>query len=187
PPLGCDILLVALHLPSKLHSNEKDQISGSTRVAELIREAEQEVGHNRTIVIGDFNMNPFEASMIGADGFHAVMTQKIARKVSRTVSQKEKLYFYNPMWGRMGDFSSADPPGSYYYQNSGYFSYFWNTFDQVLLRPNLLDFFSHDDLSIIPEIVNKSLLNDNKIIDKKHFSDHLPVKIKLALEKETGK
>jgi hypothetical protein len=187
PPIGCEFLLVALHLPSKLHRTEYDQAAEARRVAELIREAEEQVGHNRTIIIGDLNMNPFEDGVVGADGFHAVMTQNIALKRSRKVANQKRLYFYNPMWGRMGDFSTTEPPGTYYYSKSGYINYFWHTFDQVLLRPDLLDFFSQEDLSVIYEIGNKSLLTQKKIINKKSFSDHLPIKIKLKIEQENKK
>jgi hypothetical protein len=182
PPIGVDILLVALHLPSKLHGSEYDQIFQSVRVSELIQEAESKVGHTRTLVIGDLNMNPFEAGVVGADGLHAVMTQTIARKRSRKVQGKEKPFFYNPMWGRMGDLS-VGAPGTYYYRSSEQVSYFWNTFDQVLLRPDLLDFFPQADLKVISKIGNNSLMRKNGI--SASYSDHLPIIVKLQIERMT--
>jgi hypothetical protein len=179
PLIGLDILLVALHLPSKLRMKEVEQMSYAVEVSALIQEAESRVGHTRTVVIGDLNMNPFEAGLVSANGFHAVMTQTIARKRSRRVQGKDRQYFYNPMWGRMGD-SSGGPPGTYYYAGS-YISYFWNTFDQVLLRPDLLDVFSPDDLRVISQIGDKSLLMDNGIVNS--FSDHLPIIVTLQIER----
>jgi hypothetical protein len=41
PPIGLDILLVALHLPSKLHMTEDDQKFQAVRVSQLIQEAER--------------------------------------------------------------------------------------------------------------------------------------------------
>lgn len=174
--VGEDIIIVALHLPSKLYKNPQEQLLKSARVADKIREIETRCGHNQTLVIGDFNMNPFEDGMIYASGFHGVMTQEIARKLSRIVDQEEKFYLYNPMWGRMGDYS-AEPSGTYYYQK-GEACYFWNMFDQVLLRPNLLDFFEQDNLHIISEIDGQSLMKNGKI-DGRNFSDHLPIIISL--------
>lgn len=180
PPIGLDILLVALHLPSKLYMTEDDQKFQAVRVSQLIQEAESKVGHTRTLVIGDLNMNPFEAGIVGADGLHAVMTQSIARKLSRKVQGKERPFFYNPMWGRMGD-SSVGAPGTYYYAGSSYVSYFWNTFDQVLLRPTLLDFFSQDDLRVISQIGDNNLMRKNGISSS--YSDHLPIIVKLQIER----
>ncbi|HAG81021.1 MAG TPA: hypothetical protein DCL61_07580 [Cyanobacteria bacterium UBA12227] len=180
PPLGFDVLVVALHLPSKLYRTEEDQKFQAVRVAQVIQQAESRVGHTRTLVIGDLNMNPFDIGVVSADAFHAVMAQNIARKGSRKVDGKARKFFYNPMWGRMGD-SSVGPPGTYYYSSGGYANYFWHTFDQVLLRPELLNYFSHDNLKVISQIGDKNLLTDNGI--SKSGSDHLPIIIKLQIER----
>jgi hypothetical protein len=182
PPIGLDILLVALHLPSKLYMTEYDQTYEAARVSQVIQEAESEVGHRRTLVIGDLNMNPFEAGVVGADGLHAVMTQTIARRRSRKVQGKEKPFLYNPMWGRMGD-SSVGAPGTYYYRNTSYVNYFWNTFDQVLLRPDLLDFFLQEDLRVISKIGDNNLMSKSGISSS--YSDHLPIIVKLKIERMT--
>ncbi len=106
-PIGNDFILVALHLPSKLRMQDKEQVFECVRVAQLIEEAESRVGHDRTLVIGDFNMNPFETGVVSADGFHGVMDRNIASKGSRKVQGKERKYFYNPMWRLMGDDSTG--------------------------------------------------------------------------------
>lgn len=180
PPIGNDFILVALHLPSKLRMQDKEQVFECVRVTELIKEAENRIGHDRTLVIGDFNMNPFETGVVGADGFHAMIDRNIAKKGSRKVQGKDCKYFYNPMWKLMGD-NTHGSLGTYYYQSSGHINYFWNTFDQVLLRPSLLDYFKSEDLSIISQVGDKSLLKNNKI--DKSFSDHLPIMIKLDIER----
>ena len=180
PPIGMSLLLVGLHLPSKLHLDEREQIMHATRVSRIIQEAEATVRHSRTLVIGDFNMNPFEPGLVAADGFHAVMDQKIARKGSRIVQGEDKPFFYNPMWGLMGD-SSPGSPGTYYYSRGGYINYFWNTFDQVLLRPALLDFFPQEDLQVISEVGEKGLLSENGLL--RSASDHLPILVRLNIER----
>ncbi len=156
---------------------DQDQGFHCVRVAQLIKEAEAKVKHDRTLVIGDFNLNPFEPGMVSADGFHAVMDRNIASKVSRQVQGEECKYFYNPMWRLMGNDMNGSL-GTYYYRG-GYISYFWNTFDQVLLRPSLLKYFRSDDVSIISQIGDKNLLKNNRI--NKSFSDHLPITIKLNI------
>jgi hypothetical protein len=178
-PTGADILLVALHLSSKLYMSEDDQKFQAVRAANLIQEAESRVGHMKTLVIGDFNMNPFEVGLVGADCFHAVMDQNIAKKRRRTVQGQNRAYFYNPMWGLMGD-SSPGPSGTYYYSNSVYVNYFWNTFDQVLLRPDLLDAFSKENLAVISKVGGRDLIINQKISSAS--SDHLPIMISLSIE-----
>lgn len=181
PPIGRDFLLVSAHLPSKLHRNEPSQLLNSVRIAQMIQEAENQVGHRRTLVIGDLNMNPFEDGIIAADGFHAVMTQQIARKRDRTVQGQRKPFFYNPIWGRMGDLSPG-APGTYYHSSSDYINYFWNTFDQVLLRPDLLDYFLPDGFQIISQIGENNLLTESGKISSS-FSDHLPIMVKIEIER----
>ena len=181
PPLGPDFLLVAVHLPSKLHLSAIDHTMLSVRLTEMICEAEQRIGHQRTVVIGDFNMNPFEDGMISADGLHAVMDRGIALKKERTVQGKARSFFYNPMWSRLGDLSNG-PPGTYHYSSSGQTCFFWNSFDQVLLRPSLLEFFSDQNLEVVTGCNGTSFLNETGRPDKQRFSDHLPIFINLSLE-----
>ena len=120
-------------------------------------------------------MNPYESGMVSPAGFNAVMTQNIAKKQQKTFQFKKYPYFYNPMWGLFGD-SSTGVPGSYYYPQEPY----WNIFDQVLIRPELIPHFSIQDLEIISFCKNENFLNDAGVIDK-NISDHLPLKFALNL------
>ena len=181
PPLGVDFLLVAVHLPSKLHLSDIDHTIVSVRLSQTISEAEQRVGHERTLVIGDFNMNPFESGMISADGLHAVMDRRIAKKIKRKVQGKTRSFFYNPMWSRLGDMSNG-PPGTYHYPNAGQACFFWNSFDQVLIRPSLLDCFSDENLKIITEFNGTNLLKKSGQPNTNLYSDHLPLFINLNTE-----
>ena len=179
-PIGQDIILAIVHLPSKLHKDDQDQAFYSVRVARLIEEYEQRLGHTRTIVVGDLNMNPFEAGLVAADTFHAVMSRRIALKETRVVDKQPRRFFYNPMWGRMGDHAKG-PPGTYHYNAGGQISYFWNTFDQVLVRPDLLANFNDDDLHIVTKIGQINLFTDSHVPDTNVASDHLPLVFNLNL------
>ena len=70
--------------------------------------------------------------------------------------------------------------GTYYYATSTK-SYYWYTYDQVILRPELINRFNIDKLNIITEINNKSLINKG-IPNKKEISDHLPIKFEIEME-----
>jgi hypothetical protein len=174
PPLGGDFLLVALHLPSKMHYSDDDQMLLTPNLARAIRDAERQVGHERTVVIGDFNMNPFEPGMVGAFGFQAVMDRRVASRAVRTVRGDEAHYFYNPMWAKLGDFSS-EPPGTYFYDAGKPITMYWHAFDQILLRPSLASFFQPTDLSIVTSIGSRELRSGTYLRPDRDISDHLPI------------
>jgi hypothetical protein len=179
PPVGREMLLVAVHLPSKMYRRDHEQTIIATELSRLIRQKEEELGHKNTMVIGDFNMDPFEQGFVAAHGMHAVSDRTIALKESRVVDGDNLPFFYNPMWNFLGDDNSR-PPGTYYY-GSGEVSHFWHAFDQVLLRPKLLDAFSVANLKIITEVEGTSLIRNGRIDN--NIADHLPIAIKLELQR----
>jgi exonuclease III len=177
---GNDLLLVAMHLPSKLHMATADQSQICTRIARHIREEELKVGHMRTLVVGDFNMNPFEDGLVSSEGFHAVMTRALAAKGGRLVRQDDRPFFYNPMWNRFGESLIRSsyglrPAGTYYYADSKPVSLFWHVFDQVLIRPDLLDCFDDQNLHIVTSAGDTQLVKTDQTPNSKVASDHLPV------------
>ena len=125
-------------------------------------------------------MNPFEIGVVSAAGFHGVMDQRIAQRGSRRIKGKKYAFFYNPMWGLLGD-TSTGPPGTYYYDTGTQTNLFWNMYDQVLIRPELLHNFHAEELAVLTEVDNKSLLSSSGIPDIHIGSDHLPVLFKLDL------
>lgn len=180
PPIGLDVTVVALHLPSKLRMSTEAQGHLAGRVCKAIESAEDAIGHRRTIVIGDFNMNPFESGLVGSEYFHAVMTRSIAARRERKVLGTKRPFFYNPMWSLLGD-SSPGPPGSLYYQASSPIELFWHTVDQALLRPSLAKEFRRGDVEIVDSIGGKTLLSATGL-PVKGTSDHLPLLAVVRLE-----
>jgi hypothetical protein len=180
PPLGLEVLLVALHMPSKLYMSKEEQAINSVRLAEAIAAAETKVGHANSVVIGDLNMDPYEDGMVSADGLHGVMDKSIALELSRTVGGKVRSFFYNPMWSRLGDETTHGPPGTYF-RRGGQISPFWHTFDQVLLRPSLLEYYSPSALRVITRIGDRDLLRAGRI--DASVSDHLPVLLRLEVQR----
>jgi hypothetical protein len=178
-PLGESLLLVAVHLPSKLRRKTEEQILASTRIAGFVRKAEDQVQHSRTVVMGDLNMNPFEIGVVGSEGFHAIMDRRIAASGSRTVNEEERLFFYNPMWGALGDDDESRPPGTYFRNTGGEVNYYWNVFDQVLLRPSLLRFMETQPVRVITELGGASLLTNSGRPNRKVMSGHLPIVCRL--------
>jgi len=179
-PAMMDILLAVSHFPSKNHWKDSSQAFECAELSEEIRRIEKDVGHSRTVLVGDFNMNPFENGLVSANGFNAVMSRHIAEKKSRVVQDRAYPFFYNPMWSLFGD-ASPGPPGTYYNSRSEHISFFWYMFDQVLIRPDLLDSFSNKDLEILDSDGEISFLTKNGIPDDRIVSDHLPIIFKLRL------
>lgn len=180
PIEGLDIILVVVHLPSKLRSSPDRQALYVRKTIDSIRIIELELKHDRTIVIGDFNLNPYDDAMLGADAFNAGMeSAHLITHPSRIVHGNVFRHFYNPMWGTMGD-RTQGPPGTYFYNNSSeYINNYWNTFDQVLLRPSIADQLSTSSPRIITESNSYKFLDLNGRPDSASVSDHLPIAFSL--------
>ena len=177
-PGRSEILMAAVHLVSKRNWSSEDQAFECEPLARKIAEEEGRVGHQRTVVFGDFNMNPFEAGLVSSAGFNAVMSRRIAARVSRTVHGRDYRFFYNPMWGHFGDAKSATA-GSYHYDNAQHVNYFGNVFDQVLIRPELTEEFDADHVRILTSVSGRSLVRPDGRPDDSGFSDHLPLLFEL--------
>ena len=175
-----DVLLAVTHLPSKLYWSSESQSQSCTQLAREIRRCEAESGHTRTILVGDLNMNPFEFGMVSSQGLHGTMARRVAERECRTALNREYPLFYNPMWGHFGD-GIDGPPGTYYNSRAEHVCYFWNMFDQVLVRPSLLDAFDNDHLRILDTSGEDSLLTAGGRPSKSEASDHLPIVFGLEL------
>jgi len=172
-----ELLIAAAHLPSKQDYSDESQVFEAVHFARQIEDAEKHCGHQRTVVIGDLNMNPFEAGMVAASGgLHAVGSRRVAERERRTVHARPYQFFYNPMWAHFGD--RGETAGTYYYESGEPLCYFWNMFDQVLLRPALLDGFTHEQVRIVTRVGKSSLVRDG-CPDKEMWSDHLPVVVEV--------
>jgi exonuclease III len=173
-PARSELILAAAHLPSKAYFSDDSQIFQCAQLANAIEEEEEKAGHRRTILLGDLNVNPFEIGMVAFGGLHAVSTREIASKGSRVVQSQRRAFFYNPMWKYFGDRSDVSP-GTYYYEKAESVNYYWNTFDQILIRPDVLEGFRDDGVRVITHAGERSLIDVHGKPDKKNASDHLPV------------
>lgn len=171
-----------VHLPSKNNwGNSADHDAMCTVLKRDIDYFENDNGHKKSIIVGDFNMNPFENGLINATGLHSVMDREIAETKSRNIYDDEYEFLYNPMWSYLGTKGKGTVNGTNYHNTSKFMNYYWNLYDQVLIRPDLLKYFNEDQLEIITEINGTSLtkrVKETTRIDDS-ISDHLPVRFKL--------
>lgn len=162
--------LFASHFPSKLRVSENDRRIVAQEMKGDIKK------YKKTLIIGDFNSNPFEETVVALSGLNALPTKKM--KTRQVQGRKEEI-LYNPMWKFFGDFSSI--PGTYFYNNSSDINYYWNIFDQVLCTHEFIPYFEDKKLEIIKKINDINLIKNQNI--NKTISDHLPIFVSLKEEK----
>jgi hypothetical protein len=154
------------------------QSAAYIELGRVVREAEKERDHRRTVIVGDFNADPFDHGISAATGFHGVMSRNVATRMDREVSPHGKFpFFYNPSWSMFGDENSG-PPGSYYRTSAEEFCQFWHIFDQCLIRPELVPFLPEKSFSVLTSAGEKPLVSDN---GTPNLSDHLPILFKFGL------
>lgn len=179
--LNDNITLITCHFPSKINMTDDELSDYSIEVSQFIKEVEEQVGHKRTIICGDFNMNPFDNGMIQTKGLHTVMDKSIIHNNGvATVRDYTYEFLYNPMWGFLGDTGKGKVSGTMYYNSSKSINLYWHIYDQVLIRPELIGYFDDSFLEVITNINRRELLTQNHIIDKQ-YSDHLPIKFNLKI------
>ncbi len=181
-PLFGNFTLILIHYQSKRNWDESDQNAHSSELKYFIDSVESEIEHDRTVVIGDFNMNPFQVGMVQTSGLHTTMDRRVAELGSRMVDGRTYKFFYNPMWSFFGEKGKGNVNGTYFYRSAKPVTYFWNIYDQVILRPSLIEVFDEDSLLILDQIGDKKLLNEQNVVNT-DLSDHLPVVFELNLNK----
>lgn len=173
---GDDLLLGIVHFVDKRSFDSDHQTSQSTLLAAEIHHQEDLIANQRTFLIGDFNMNPFDPGMNQAEGLNAMMTMKCVTKETRRHQNKDFRYFYNPMWSLFGD-GTPGPAGTYYHPNSSQGTYGWNMPDQVLVRPSAARWF--DKVEILTSAGSTSLKTELDRPNKRLASDHFPILLTL--------
>lgn len=178
-PTIIELNLISIHFHSKNNWNDISQSMECATIADAIKLVEFNANSLNTVVIGDFNMNPFEPGMIATNGFHAIsdLDYVVQNPKGRLVDETSYQYFYNPMWNFFGDHTL--PMGTYYFRNSGNISYEWHIFDQILIRPSVHKHLDKDYVEVIDTIETESLTTSLKRPDKSQYSDHLPIILKL--------
>jgi hypothetical protein len=85
-----------------------------------------------------------------------------------SVNRHEALFYYSP---------------SVAFREDDYFQieYYWYLFDQVLVRPSMLEEFDEKSLEIVTKIGKHKLLTPSSTIDET-ISDHLPVIFNLKIK-----
>ncbi len=189
PRNALSLLVVGAHLDSPYPGLSADGRAEWARdVAKDIGMIEAQSGHTRTILVGDLNMNPFDGGLVQTTALHAVMSRNLAGVVVGHAARAGYPVFYNPMWSCLGDRPAhrlqpggrRRPPGSYYFDNTNdRANQFWQTFDQVLLRPDLMEALTRHE--ILESDGTEDFVTAAGKPKTTSISDHLPIAFELDL------
>ena len=173
--------LIGAHLHAAKNLNEHDRAEWARKVVADVRLIEGKIGHTRTILVGDLNMNPFDRGLVDTTVLHATMSRSMTHLVQRLKHRRDHLPFYNPMWSLLGDRTGSELAGGSYFhfKSQALSSHFWQMFDQVLLRPDLMD--SLTRLEILESDGEDSLLTPLDRPKSVAIVDHLPLWFELTL------
>ncbi len=169
------ILLALVHGVDFRNYDSSARQSFAQSLAEELRFVQSEQGHNRLILMGDLNMNPFDPGMNLPTGLNAMMTRACVTAGHRTYLGIQYDFYYNPMWSLFGD-GSKGPAGTVY-DTSSQGPYGWNMLDQVVINHSVLNEFQ--EVTIMTQAGSTCLIDARGRPDTKVASDHLPISVKL--------
>jgi exonuclease III len=125
----------------------------------------------KLILLGDFNMNPYNKGMNLATGLNAMMTKSCVEKGFRRHIGKDYDFYYNPMWSLFGD-NTGGPAGTIY-NTSSQGDYGWSMLDQVLINHSIVNLFH--DVKILTEAGSQLLMDGKGRPNSITASDHFPI------------
>ncbi len=173
---GIPILLFGVHLWDGWNNSLQKRAFKAQEVARIIQECELEQKNPNSLVIGDFNLSPYDYGLCMEGFLNARACRKEALRAEKIWSKAQDLCtrpFYNPSWALLGDIDRG-PPGTFY---SSSLDQKWNLLDQVLLRTGLMN--SLRDIHIVQRVPNLNLCT-REGLPNKDISDHLPLFLKLG-------
>jgi exonuclease III len=186
-----DFNLAGIHFYSKLNT-ERQQLWKNKPFTERIDLLERtQTNNNRTILIGDFNYNPYDSTLSDPNVFNAIDNKNLIRTFSANpIGNRNHNYWYNPMWNLLGDYDfnrdlHKDSSGTYFLYNEAEIPY-WNLIDGALLRPSIMDRIDFKKTEVLTNTSQRNFLKpliirtDESLVVE-DFSDHLPLKVTLKI------
>lgn len=138
-----ELFFIGLHLIDPRNHTVEDRLIHAIRVRRKIEQQKTKLAQsiqafrNRTFIIGDFNMNPYDRGMTALDAFSSVPTEAHLKakdsKASLGKSFKKDYFLINQCWTQLSD---TITPGSHIYDNS-FELLSWRLIDQCLCSLDL--------------------------------------------------
>ena len=165
-----DYLIAAVHLEDRRNYETEDRIETIRCLVADIEQTEKLLKCSNTIVIGDFNANPYDKELLSKFAFNAVLFKTIIDKNEWTNPKAlARKRFYNPILHYISE--NTEMYGSFYYEKGAY----WHCLDQVLVRKSLSNAVKH--VEYLKRINTNELLKNT--IPNEKISDHLPLLVNL--------
>jgi exonuclease III len=170
--LGAEKRLLALvHGVDIRNYDSETRQAFAQSLADEIRFVSREQNTTKVVMIGDFNMNPYDRGMNLAAGLNAMMTRACVAGGYRQHLGKKYDFYYDPMWSLFGD-NSTGPAGTVYdASNQG--PYGWSMLDQVIIHHSLVPAF--EGVTILTQVEGRSFMDKNGHPNKEQASDHFPI------------
>jgi exonuclease III len=176
--------LIAVHLYSKVGRSERKQMWENLPFIEEINNWEKSSGTDKSIMIGDFNHNPFDSNMLDPNVINSRDSRQIInhQKKFSSIGTKES-FWYNPMWNFLGDhdrYSNSDRiPGTYFFNKEDE-NPIWNLLDGFMVRPSLMNNIDFSSSRIITgtsshKFIKSTLMKRDESFIHEYYSDHLPI------------
>ncbi|MEH7164405.1 endonuclease/exonuclease/phosphatase family protein [Priestia megaterium] len=194
-PFERKLMIVGLHLHGRNQGlSDLDLYDEAATYKKAIMALAVQEETDDIIVVGDFNMDPFERGLVYRKNFNATFLKQVANGTTPEEETAENLvleedpnkypYFYNPSWHLHGNLFS-NIPGTFYTRTSQN-KIIYHMLDQVLVSPSLIDNFDFENFEIISEYIyneeNISLVSNHGIPKKKLYSDHLPIRFVIKVK-----
>ena len=171
---GRKLNLFAVHLQDC--RNDPQGVARAETVRRLVadlRGQQEEQNCADSVVLGDFNVQPFSNEMIWATLLNATFFKEVATRVHDKKAGSEMYPFmYNPT---LEHFTEAGGNCGSFYSSSGADTFYWYCLDQAVVSPSLAN--SVVEYRYLRKIGDTSLIAD--IAPKKSISDHLPLFVRL--------
>lgn len=159
-----------VHFPSQKHCGLDALGDMCARFRSQIVVEEDRCNIQDSMVMGDFNVNPFEQPMISFRSMGATNGQDCNQRGAITSYEVSNKLFYNPMWTLYA--THKERPGGYRYPNTQNHVLTWHFLDQVIIRPSLIEHFNFESLQLIKATSTVNYLNNNQFPT---ISDHFPL------------
>lgn len=184
--------IAAVHLHSKVGNSERQQLWKNLPIVNKIRDFEDKTANNNnTILVGDFNHNPYENNLLDPYILNCKDSKNLITILTNihTSKSKQNNFWYNPMWNLLGDYDFTNGNERV---TGTYFRYtmdetpIWNLFDGFILRSSIMDRVDYTQSSILTSTKATQFLKSFTIgkgdsLINEQLSDHLPIKFTLTI------
>lgn len=167
---GSRYAFATTHLPDRRNNPKPDKRCRLIRrmVAD-IRDYEEKEGVVGSIVMGDFNANPFDPELVSLDTLNATLFLEVVKRLPQREEGGEVFpVWYNPVLRALNEESMSY--GSFYMPD-GVPPIYWHCLDQVVVSSSLAERVSN--ITYVRTIGGQNLMAEAR--PRKSISDHLPL------------